>query len=68
MVFVRENPDLKWMITRGTPISGNLHVFLFAPEMGYIHYPPQESSKSANLSGNIPQKSKKSANSNREKI
>ena len=23
MVFVRENPNLRWMITRGTPIFGN---------------------------------------------
>ena len=23
--FTRENPNLKWMITRGTPISGSLH-------------------------------------------
>ena len=26
MVFVRENPNLKWMITRGSPISGNHHM------------------------------------------
>ena len=24
--FIRENPNPKWMITRGTPISGNLHI------------------------------------------
>ena len=24
--FIVENPNLKWMITRGTPISGNLHM------------------------------------------
>ena len=28
--FIRENPDLKWMMTGGTPISGNL-------QMGYPH-------------------------------
>ena len=27
LVFVRDNPNLKWMITGGSPISGNLHVF-----------------------------------------
>ena len=26
--FIRENPNLKWMIARGTPILGNLHVEL----------------------------------------
>ena len=26
MVFVRENPNLEWMMTGGTPISGNLHI------------------------------------------
>ena len=26
MVFVRENPKLKWMRTGGSPISGNLHI------------------------------------------
>ena len=26
MVFVRENPNLKWMRTRGTPICGNPHI------------------------------------------
>ena len=26
MVFVRENPNEKWMMTGGTPISGNLHI------------------------------------------
>ena len=25
-LFIRENPNLKWMMTRGTPISGNLHI------------------------------------------
>ena len=25
-VFVREHPSCKWMITRGTPIYGNLHI------------------------------------------
>ena len=24
--FIRENPNLKWMITRGTPIYGNPHI------------------------------------------
>ena len=24
--FIRENPNLKWMITRATPISGNPRV------------------------------------------
>ena len=26
MVYFRENPNLKWMITRGAPILGNLHM------------------------------------------
>jgi hypothetical protein len=26
MVYVMENPNLKWMIQRGTTISGNPHV------------------------------------------
>ena len=26
MVFVRENPDLKWMMNRGSPILGNPHI------------------------------------------
>ena len=25
-VYFMENPNLKWMMTRGTPISGNLHM------------------------------------------
>ena len=25
MVYFMENPNRKWMMTRGTPISGNLH-------------------------------------------
>jgi hypothetical protein len=25
-VYVMENPNLKWMLTGGTPISGNLHL------------------------------------------
>jgi hypothetical protein len=24
-----ENPNLKWMMTRGTPISGNLHIYIY---------------------------------------
>ena len=26
MVYFMENPNLKWMMTRGTPISGNLQL------------------------------------------
>jgi hypothetical protein len=26
--FIMENPRIKWMITRGTPMSGNLHMRL----------------------------------------
>ena len=29
MVYFMENPHLKWMITGGGPISGNLHLGLF---------------------------------------
>ena len=29
MVCIMENPNLKWMITRGTPILGNLHMDYF---------------------------------------
>ena len=29
LVYLMENPHLEWMMTRGTPISGNLHVFSF---------------------------------------
>ena len=28
-VYFMEHPNIKWMITRGTPISGNLHVVYF---------------------------------------
>ena len=38
MVFARENPHLKWMMTGGTPISGDLHLVTgdlraFGPEV-----------------------------------
>ena len=26
--FIMENPNPKWMIYRGTPISGNLHIYI----------------------------------------
>ena len=26
MVYFMENPNLKWMMTGGTPILGNLHI------------------------------------------
>ena len=31
--FIVENPNLKWMTTRGTPISGNIHISIYP----YIH-------------------------------
>ena len=27
--FMRENPKITWMITAGTNISGNLHIYLY---------------------------------------
>ena len=42
MVFVRENPNLKWMITRGTPIYGNPHMWLkFIVLILLLLLPPQ---------------------------
>ena len=38
LVYFMENP-LKWMMTRGTPISGNLHVSLLASK---FQFPPSE--------------------------
>ena len=29
MGFVREHPKLKWMMTGGTPISGNLYMVVY---------------------------------------
>jgi hypothetical protein len=26
--FIRENPNLEWIITRDTPIYGNLHIYI----------------------------------------
>ena len=26
MVYFMENPKIKWMMTRGTPMSGNVHI------------------------------------------
>ena len=28
LVYFRENPKQKWMMTRGTPISGNPHIYI----------------------------------------
>jgi hypothetical protein len=37
LVFLVENPNLKWMICDYTPISGNLHMFCFIiSEFGHI--------------------------------
>ena len=30
MVLVRENPNPKWMITRGTPIYGNQYIYMYS--------------------------------------
>ena len=41
--FSRENPNLKWMITGGTPISGNIHIWgvpLFQETPPFFHYKP----------------------------
>ena len=27
--LIRENPNLKWMMTAGTPILGNLHIYIY---------------------------------------
>ena len=37
MVFVRENPNLKWMMTGGTPISGNPHIRIYKRYIEYYH-------------------------------
>ena len=34
MVYIWENPNLKWMITGDSPISGNRHmIVVFAPDL-----------------------------------
>ena len=34
--FIEENPNLKWMTTRGTPICGDLHISYFRVPSGKL--------------------------------